>query len=85
MHVKKDRKKKMAKKIKEQNKKIKVHPAAAIIPAMTAEDYGLLKEDIQRNGLVMPIILCDGMILDGRHRYQACLELGMEPKFTTYE
>jgi len=56
------------------------HPAAAEFPMMDAARYADLKADIQANGLRIPIVLCDGMILDGRNRYRACLELGIKPK-----
>lgn len=36
-----------------------------------------LVEDIRKNGVLEPIMLWDGKILDGRHRYRACVELGV--------
>lgn len=55
------------------------HPAADAWPMMDDERYGELLADIQANGQREPITLCDGMILDGRNRYRACVELGIEP------
>lgn len=60
------------------------HPAANLLPMMAPANYEEFKADIAKNGLLESIWLCDGMILDGRHRYRACLELGMEPHFRTY-
>jgi N6-adenosine-specific RNA methylase IME4/ParB-like chromosome segregation protein Spo0J len=61
------------------------HPLADLIPSMTDEEYRGLVEDIRANGLIEPIFLYEGKILDGRHRYRACLELGIEPRFEEYQ
>lgn len=62
------------------------HPAANIFPMMTGDDYRALVESI-RNGYerTLPIITYQGMILDGRNRYTACLELGIEPPYIEYD
>lgn len=46
---------------------------------MTYTDNGFqeLVQDIGKNGQLVPILLRDGKILDGRHRHQACMELGI--------
>jgi len=44
---------------------------------MTPEEFKALKQDIAGLGVLEPITLLDGMILDGRHRYKACQELGI--------
>jgi site-specific DNA-methyltransferase (adenine-specific) len=51
---------------------------------MDAVRLGELKADIEANGQREPITLCDGMILDGRNRYRACVELGIEPETREY-
>jgi N6-adenosine-specific RNA methylase IME4/ParB-like chromosome segregation protein Spo0J len=58
-----------------------IHEAAKIFPDMPYEAYNELKEDIRNHGQLMPIIVQKGRILDGRHRYRACLELGIQPIF----
>ena len=52
-----------------------IHPIADLLPLMGEDEFRLLKEDIAGLGVLQPIILLDGKILDGRHRYRACLEL----------
>lgn len=52
-----------------------IHPAANIYPAMTPDEYEALKNDIAANGLQQAILLMNGAILDGRHRWQAIEEL----------
>ena len=59
--------------------KLKNHPAAEAFPMMDDGRYGELLADIRENGQREPITLCDGMILDGRNRYRACVEAGVEP------
>jgi N6-adenosine-specific RNA methylase IME4 len=61
------------------------HPAADTFPMMEGVRFDELKADIQAQGQLEPITLCDGMILDGRNRYRACVVLGIEPKTRTYE
>ena len=51
---------------------------------MTTEEMASLVEDIKANGLAQPIVTHEGKILDGRHRYQACLQAGVEPQFTEF-
>jgi ParB-like chromosome segregation protein Spo0J len=62
-----------------------VHPAAEIYPLMEGEELAALVADIQQNGLLEPIVLLDGKILDGRNRFTACREAGIEPRFVNSE
>lgn len=55
------------------------HPIASLIPPMSAEEYEALKADIRQNGQQEPIIIYENKIIDGRHRYRACVELGINP------
>lgn len=59
--------------------KLKAHPAADAFPMMDATRLAELRADIQANGQREPVTICDGMILDGRNRYEACDGLGIEP------
>src|SRR6266571_9097314 len=56
------------------------HPLAAIVPPMTPEEFNELKAEIKAHGLLEPITLFEGKILDGKHRYRACRTLGVEVK-----
>ena len=58
-----------------------IHPFANIFPLLDGEPFEQLVEDIEEQGLREPILLYDGKILDGRNRYFACAQLGVEPRF----
>lgn len=45
---------------------------------MSAEDFQALKDDIEVNGQREPVMVFEGMVLDGWHRYRACTELGLQ-------
>lgn len=65
---------------------LEFHPAAEIFPLIDGEDFNALVEDIRKQGLINEIWLHpDGSILDGRNRYRACLEAGIEPRFKTWD
>lgn len=55
-----------------------IHPAANALPNMQADEFESLKRDIEQYGLKCPVEVLDGQILDGRHRWLACEELGIE-------
>ncbi len=59
------------------------HPLSAAFPAMSDEDFQALKDDIEVNGQREPVMLFEGMVLDGWHRYRAVTELGMTLKSFT--
>lgn len=46
----------------------------------TKDGFEELKNDIGKNGQLVPILLRDGKIIDGRHRHKACLELKISIK-----
>lgn len=64
---------------------LQAHPAAELFPLLSGDEYESFKADIAERGLIEPIWLCEGKILDGRNRYRACNELGVEPKFLSYD
>jgi hypothetical protein len=56
------------------------HPAANIFP-MDDENIDALAEDIEASGLLVPIELLDGKIIDGRRRWMACRMKDVEPEY----
>jgi ParB-like chromosome segregation protein Spo0J len=55
------------------------HPVTEIFPLMEDGTYQALVEDISRHGQKEPILVLDGQVIDGRHRFRACAQLGLEP------
>lgn len=51
---------------------------------MLPAEFEDLKADILRNGLLTPVYLFNGEIVDGRNRYLACRAVGIEPKFQQF-
>jgi hypothetical protein len=63
-----------------------IHRFAELYPTMRPDEYATLKADIAANGQLEPVTLMpDGKILDGRHRRDACLDLGLEPYFVVFK
>jgi ParB-like chromosome segregation protein Spo0J len=56
--------------------RLTVHPIAELFPELPAEDFRALVEDIRRHGVKVPIVVYNGQIIDGCHRYRACEQLG---------
>jgi hypothetical protein len=54
-------------------------------PMMDGVSYDELVRDIQEHGLLDPVIMFEGMILDGRNRKKACQELGLPAREVQYE
>jgi ParB-like chromosome segregation protein Spo0J len=64
---------------------IELHPLCTLFPRMSDDEFKNLKLDIDKNGLLEPIITYNNMILDGGNRYKACLEIGLMPTFKEYD
>lgn len=61
------------------------HPLAAIFPLMPVAEMRELADDIVTCGLREPIVLLDGMVLDGRNRLAACAFAEVEPRFVDFD
>jgi ParB-like chromosome segregation protein Spo0J/DNA-binding XRE family transcriptional regulator len=56
------------------------HPACKLLPELDSDQFAELVKDIEAHGQRHPVIVDDqGVILDGRHRWKACWQLGREP------
>jgi ParB-like chromosome segregation protein Spo0J len=62
-----------------------IHEVANIFPMMSNSEFAGLVEDIQKNGQRESIWLHQGKIIDGRNRYKACSQLGIEPKVKEWD
>jgi len=63
----------------------KSHKFADIFPMIEGDGLENLKQDIKEHGQLEPVILYEGKILDGRNRYRACKELGLDVKTEEYK
>ena len=63
-----------------------LHPITDRFPEMSKSAYEELREDIRKNGQLVPIVvLPNTAIIDGKHRFRACQELGIPPVVEVYE
>lgn len=60
------------------------HEFCLAFPEMTTDEFRRLAADIRDNGLLDEITLYENKILDGRHRYRACLQEHIEPRTREY-
>lgn len=51
---------------------------------MSPSELDALTADVEAHGQRQPILVYDGQVLDGWHRYQACQRLGLEPRVETF-
>jgi ParB-like chromosome segregation protein Spo0J/predicted RNA-binding Zn-ribbon protein involved in translation (DUF1610 family) len=53
-----------------------------LLPKMSDEEFAELKASIETEGQHYPIVANENLeVLDGHHRFRACVELGIEPDF----
>lgn len=62
-------------------KAMQFHPVSELFPEMPEKEFATLVADIQQNGLCEPIRVAGSAIVDGRHRYRACLLAQVEPRY----
>ncbi len=53
-----------------------VHPVASLFPMVTGQQQQDLLDSICRIGLQEPIVVHEGLLVDGRNRLRACYQLG---------
>jgi N6-adenosine-specific RNA methylase IME4 len=64
---------------------LEFHPLSILFPLLDSSGFDELVVDIRAHGLREPIVMFEGKVLDGRNRYGACIEAGVEPTFTVYQ
>jgi ParB-like chromosome segregation protein Spo0J len=57
---------------------LRVHPDADLVPEMLPLEYHDLLIDIRARGIVTPLDVLKGVVLDGRHRLRAAHELRLD-------
>jgi hypothetical protein len=61
------------------------HEVATLFPPMGEEEFTRFVADIQQRGLLEPIWTFQGKIVDGVHRYRACRQLGIAPRYQEWD
>ncbi|MFN3582927.1 hypothetical protein [Phenylobacterium sp.] len=61
------------------------HPLAELFPLIEGQAYWDLVADIREHGVREPVVMLDGMVLDGRNRYLAAREAGRPVPVVQYE
>ena len=58
-----------------------ISPLAHMFPPLSPAQYSRLLASIIAHGLIHPIVVWRGEIIDGLHRLRACLEAGVDPRY----
>lgn len=61
------------------------HPLSQVFPDMSPESYAALKLDVEEHGVRVPVVIYEGMVLDGRSRSRAAQELRIACPTLEYE
>lgn len=61
-----------------------LHPLCSLFPRLAADELAALAADIAANGLREPVVIHQGVVLDGGNRLAACQMAGIEPKFRAF-
>ena len=57
---------------------VRFHEAANVFPMLAGQALDDLRADIKAHGVREPVVFLDGAILDGRNRYMAARDLGID-------
>lgn len=63
---------------------IRWHPYAELFPWIEGAAFDEFVEDIRQRGVLEPIVMFEGQLLDGRNRYMAARKLGIKYPVTEY-
>jgi hypothetical protein len=61
------------------------HPACLLFPKLTGPALDELAADIKDRGLIEPIVLLNGQVLDGKNRLAACEIAKVKPRFVQWD
>jgi hypothetical protein len=61
------------------------HPACLLFPKLTGPALDELAADIKDRGLIEPIVILNGQVLDGKNRLAACKIAGVKPRFVQWD
>ena len=64
--------------------KLEFHPLANIFPLIDGAEFDRLCADIAEHGVREPVVTYEGKILDGRNRYRAAQEAGVDCPLEVY-
>jgi len=62
-----------------------IHPFAKLIPVIVAGDLDRLIEDVEKNGILEPLTLYEGAVLDGRNRLAVASVLDVPVEVRDFE
>ena len=60
------------------------HELCVLFPPCSDEELESLRDSIEKNGVIEPVTMFEGKILDGRNRFTACLMIGIDPPTVEY-
>ena len=63
---------------------IELHQYATLLPVMSWWEYGRLRDAIAIDGQLVPAVIYNGRLLDGRNRCEVCRELGIRLRVTDF-
>lgn len=62
-----------------------IHATANLFPFIEGEDFDDLVRSLSEQGQHTPVVVADGVLLDGRNRLRACVAAGLKPIAVLYD